>query len=245
MKDDWPLSPKGAVSNLSKAAQDVLTQIQRRLAQDRSHGLLLLSRSWLRNVEPQAARPDGLICDLLLVSQDFGGLHLFTLCEPGSEEKVTQYSGTTARNLKKSLVLEGGCEEKFYISNRVVPCSATSKIDSPCANKQYPDIYDMAHTPDKLNKILEALAIVLAKVPSMLSNSMGVSFMNLLTEKQYQLVHEEIEYYRELWIKGAAGSGKTLVAVEFMRELRRRDEHLGKNEILYVCENKGLKEHVR
>ncbi len=242
------MSPKGAVSNLPKAAQDVITQIQDMLAQGRSQGLILVSRSWLRNVDPQAARPDGLICDLLLVSQDFGGLHLFTLCEPGSEEKVAQYSGTTARNLKKSLVLEGGCEEKFYISNRVVPCSATPKIDSPCANKQYPEMYDMAKPcrtfPEKLHKILEALVIVLAKVPSMLSNSLGVSYMNLLTERQFQLVYEGIDY-RELWIKGAAGSGKTLVAVEFMRELHRRDEHLEKDEILYVCENKGLREKVR
>ncbi len=243
MKDDWPLSPKGAVSKLSKAAQDVKTQIQVMLAQGRSHGLLLVSRSWLRNVYPQAARPDDLICDLLLVSQDFGGLHLVTLCEPGSEENVAQYCLTTARDLKKSLVLEGDCEEKNYISDRVVPYSASPKIDSPCTNKQYPDINDMAYTP--LNKIVEALAIILAKVPSMLSNSVGVSFMNLLTERQCQLVHEQIRYYRELWIKGPAGSGKTLVAVEFMTELRRRDKHLEKNEILYVCESKGLGEQVR
>lgn len=245
MKDDWPVSPKGAVSNLPKAAQDVILQIQDMLAQGRTRGLVLVSRSWLRDVNPEA-RPDGLICDLLLVSQDFGGLHLVTLCEPGSEENIAQYSLTTARDLKKSLVLEGGCEEKFYISNHVVPCSAT-KIDSFCANKQYLELYDMAYTPEKLNKILEALVIVLAKVPSTLSNSLGVSFMNLLTVKQFQLVHEQIEdcSCRELWIKGPAGSGKTLVAVEFMRELRRRDEHLRKQEILYVCENKGLREKVR
>lgn len=230
------MSPSGAVSNLPKAAKYVITQIQGMLAQGGSQGLLLVSRSWVRNV--------GLICDLLLVSQDFGGLHLFTLCKPGSEENVIQYSLTTARNLKKSLVLEGGCKEKFYISNSVVPCSARTKMDSPCANKQYPELYDMAHTPEKLNNILKALVIVLAKVPSMLSNSLGVSFMNLLTVRQFQLVHEQIEYHRELWVNGPAGSGKTLVAVEFMRELRLRDEHLKKDEILYVCENKGLRQQV-
>ncbi|XP_078380308.1 schlafen family member 13-like [Oculina patagonica] len=247
VKDDWPLSPKGAVSNLPKAAQDVITQIQDMLANGGTHGIILVSRSWLRDVDPQAACPDGLICDLLLVTSDYGGLNLVTLCEPGSEESVAEYSLTTARDLKKSLVLEGGCDEKFYISNRVVPCSATRKIDIPCANKQYPKLYDMAYTPEKLYKILEALVIVLAKVPSTLSNSLGVSFMNLLTVRQFQLVHEQIEdcSCKELWIKGPAGSGKTLVAVEFMRELRRRDEHLRKYEILYVCENKGLREQVR
>ena len=105
----------------------------------------------------------------------------------------------------------------------------------------------MRHTPEKLNKILDALVIVLAKVPSTLSSALGVTFMNLLTPRQFQLVHEQIDEpgSRQLWVKGPAGSGKTLVAIEFIRELYCRDEHLTKDSILYVCENKGLREQVR
>lgn len=109
----------------------------------------------------------------------------------------------------------------------------------------YPKRYDMGCTPEKLNKILEALVIVLAKVPSTLSSSLGVSVLNLLTVKQFQLVHEEIDEHRELWVKGPARTGKTVVAIELMRELQRRDERLIEDEILYVCENKGLRQQVR
>lgn len=109
----------------------------------------------------------------------------------------------------------------------------------------YPKRYDMGCTVEKLNKILEALVIVLAKVPSTLSSSLGVSVLNLLTVKQFQPVHEEIDEHRELGVKGPAGTGKTVVAIELTRELQRRDEHLIDDEILYVCENKGLREQVR
>lgn len=254
MKDDCPVSPKAALSKLPSAANAMIQQIQGIVKEDGSGGLLLFSRSWLRNVGPgvrpngPGARPSGLICDLLLVSQGMGGLHLVSLCEPESEEDVTPYSLTTARDLKRSLVFEGGCDEKFYISNHVITCSGeTTNIDGLGANSQYPSVYDIIYTPEKLNNILDALVIVLAKVPSSLSSSMGVTFMNLLTPLQFQLVHEKIDECecRELWIKGPAGSGKTLVAVEFMKELLRRDEELEKDHILYVCENKGLRQQVR
>ena len=243
---NWSVSPKGAESNLPKEAQDFIRRFQEQLAKGRRRGLFVLSHSsaW-RTDAGSVARPGGCICDLLLISRDMGGLHLLTLCEPGSEEEVSVYSLASAQALKNSLVLEGGCNKKFYISNYVVPCSATTTTDGLCsANKRYPKQYDMGYSREKLNDILEALVIILAKVPSTLSNSLGISFMNLLTKKQFQLVHEQIEHYRELWVKGAAGTGKTLVAVEFMRELRRHDKHLTKDEILYVCENKGIRKQV-
>lgn len=251
VKDDCPVSPKAALSKLPPEAEAMIQKVQGIVKTSGSGGLLLFSRSWLRNVGPEVcpngpgARPSGLICDLLLVSQGMGGLHLLTLCEAGSKESVTRYSLTAAKDLKRSLVLGGGCEEKFYISNHVIPCSAPTKIDDLHAHSLYPPEYDVGYNLEKLNKILEALVIVLAKVPSTLSSALGVNFMNLLTPLQFQLVHEEIDESRELWVKGPAGSGKTLVATEFMRELRRRDEHLRKCNILYVCENKGLREHVR
>ena len=228
----------------------MIQQIQGIVKEGGSGGLLLFSRSWLRNVGPEVcpngpgARPSGLICDLLLASQGMGGLHLITLCESGSEESVTCYSLTAAKDLKRSLVLGGGCEEKFYISSHVIPCAATN-IDGLGANSLYPPVYDLGLTPEKLNKILDALVIVLAKVPSTLSSTLGVSFMNLLSPLQFQLVHEQIDESRELWVKGPAESGKTLVAIEFIRELRRRDENLTEDNILFVCENKDLREQLR
>ena len=249
MKDDCPMFPKAALSKLpsrASTAEALIQQMREVVKKSGSGGLLLFSCSWLRNVG-LGARPSGLICDLLLVSQGMGGLHLLTMCEPGSEESITSYSQTTARDLKKFLESDGGCDEKFYISTHVVSCSASTNLDGLGANNLYPPVYDMGHTPEKLNKILDALVIVLAKVPSTLSSALGVTFMNLLTPLQFQLVHEEIDEpeSRELWIKGPAGSGKTLVAIKFIRELRRRDENLTEHNILFVCENKGLREQVR
>ena len=253
MKDDCPMFPEGALSKLPSTAKALIRQIQGIVKTGGIGGLLLFSCSWLRNVGPgvrpngPGVRPSGLICDLLLVSQGMGGLHLLTICQPGFEKSIASYSQTTARDLKKFLESEGGCDEKFYISKHVVSCSVTTNLDGLGASSLYPAVYDMGHTPEKLNKILNALVIVLAKVPSTLSSALGVTFMNLLTPLQFQLVHEQIDEpgSRELWIKGPAGSGKTLVAIEVIRELQVRDEYLTIDNILYVCENKGLREQVR
>ena len=88
------------------------------------------------------------------------------------------------------------------------------------------------------------MVITVAVVPSTLSSKLGVTIFNLLTTEQFRLVHQQIEVNRELWIKGVAGTGKTLVAMEFMRELRRR-EKLQRDEFLYVCENEGIASQVR
>ena len=117
--------PKAALSKLPSTAVILIQQIQGIVKEGGIGGLLLFSRSWLRNFGPgvrpdgPGARPRGLICDLLLLSQGLGGLHLLTICKPGSKKSLTCYSQTTARDLKKFLESEGGCDEKFYISKDV------------------------------------------------------------------------------------------------------------------------------
>lgn len=187
---------------------------------------------------------DGVICDLLLISRNMGGLHLFTLSHSASDNRFLQYGREAAQSIKRSLVKDGACRSKFYVSYHVVSCTDAAEVELASRDVRYPKGYDLESPREKLNEVLKAMVFILASVPSTLSNKLGVSIMNLLTKEQFQLVHEQIEINRELWIKGVAGTGKTLVAVEFMRELKRR-EKLDKEEILCVCENEGIANQIR
>ena len=235
------MTPEGFETNLPDRAKEVIKRIQQRCSNGRSGALLVASRS-LSSCLGHGSKNDGVICDLLLFSREMKGLHLFTLSDSESEEKFMTYAQTTARALKKALVINGGCHEKFFITPHVVPCCAvTVQVETELtADSPYPVEYQLESPREKLNEILKSLVIVLAQKPSMLSNKQGISFFNMLTKEQFQLLYQEIDRHRELWIKGAAGTGKTLVAVEFIRELRRRNPRLTKANILYVCENRGL-----
>lgn len=192
------------------------------------------------------SKEDGVICDLLLFSRDLGGLHLFTLCNSESEGLFLPYAQSTAKALKKALVSDGGYHEKFYISFHVVPChAATVQVGPFSPDRRYPREYQLESSREKLNGILKSLVIVLAQVPSVLSNKQGISFLNILTVEQFQLLYQEIDRHKELWIKGAAGTGKTLVAAEFIKQLRYRDASLKKENILYICENRGIRDKMR
>jgi len=240
---EFPVFPEGFDSTLSREAQWVIQKIQKKCCGDRNRGLLVASRSWLGNTG--GTPMEGVICDLLLISRNMGGLHLFTLCHSATDDRFLKYSREAARSIKISLKKDGACGEKFYISSHVVQsCMEEPVIQLESRDSRYPKGYDLDSSREKLNEVLKALVIILASVPSTLSNKLGVSIMNLLTKEQFQLVHQQIEVHRELWIKGVAGTGKTLVAVEFMRELHRR-EKLKKSEILCVCENEGIANQIR
>ena len=88
------------------------------------------------------------------------------------------------------------------------------------------------------------MVIGLTAVPSTLSSKVGVTILNLLTKEQFQVVYEMIDVTRELWVKGVAGTGKTLVAVEMMKRIRLHENVEG-HEILYVCETEGIANQVR
>ncbi|XP_022781911.1 schlafen family member 11-like isoform X3 [Stylophora pistillata] len=239
--DTFLVSPEGVESSLPAEAQAVIRNIQKVCRRDRFRGFLAVSRSWLRDTGGTAV--DSVICDVLLVSRNMGGLHLYTLCD-AADETSFQYSKEAAQSIKKRLSENGARGQKFYVSSHVLPCRAGREVKFPSPDDRYPKSYDLLSPRGKLNEILKAMVVTLAAVPSTLSCKLGVTFFNLLTTEQFRLVHQQIEVNRELWIKGVAGTGKTLVAVEFMRELRRR-EKLQRNEILYVCENEGIASQVR
>lgn len=238
----FPVFPEGFETTLSPEVQSVIHKIQKKCSGYRNRGLLVASRSWMGNTG--GTPMEGVICDLLVISRNMGGLHLLTLCHSDADDRFLNYSREAARSIKVSLVKDGACREKFYISPHVVSCMEESDIKLESCDGRYPKGYNLESSREKLNEVLKSMVIILASVPSTLSNKLGVSIMNLLTKEQFKLVHQQIEVNRELWIKGVAGTGKTLVAVEFMRELHRR-EKLRKSEILCVCENEGIANQIR
>ena len=239
--------PKGFVSNLPEEAKQVIRKIQEQI----TNGLLVASPSMLSAVQKEELRKeDGVICDLLLLSESLGRLHLISLVSSGSQDQFFPHARATAKAVKKSLVRNGGCYEKFYITCQVVLCNrvGTEPFEIPPPDSPYPEEYHLRSSPQelvKINRILQSLVIVLAQVPSFLSNKQGLSFLNLLTKEQFQLLYNEIDEHRELWIRGVGGTGKTVVAVEFMRELLRRDPNLRPANILYVCHRPGMLSQIR
>ena len=183
-----------------------------------------------------------MICDLLVFSTGLGGLHLYTVCKEGRVEDCRNYSREVSLLIKKSLVQNGGCSVRLYITYHVVSTSA--KVEPPHPDERYPQCYDLRNRKQDLNVVLKALAINLAQVPSPLSSNLGVEIMCLLTKEQFELVHKEIYRKRELWVKGAAGTGKTLVALEVIKKIALLYK-LDKNEILFVAENEGIVQQIR
>ena len=240
------MTPKGFESAVPAAAP-AIKQIREKYAVHRDRGLLVGYRSLLRSLNPDIPHVDGVVCDALVVSRE-KGLHLVTICntEPKTPgQQFANYSRAAAKALKKKLVLKGGCREKFFVTHEVVPFSTEETLSLHNEDDRYPDVYKMGSTREKFSKILDALVIVSASFPSPLSSKLGVDFLNMLTARQFMLVKKNIMQQKECWVKGPAGTGKSLVAVEFMRELRRCQPNLRKEEILYVCENKGMRERIR
>ena len=239
--------PKGFVSNLPKEAKIVIRKIQDQI----TNGLLVASPSMMSAVQKEGKRKeDGVICDLLLLNESLGRLHLISLVSSGSQDQFFPHARATAKAVKKSLVRNGGCYEKFYITCQVVLCNrvGTKPLEIPYPDSRYPKEYHLRSSPQKLvkiNKILKSLVLVLAQFPSFLSNKQGLRFLNLLTKEQFELFHKAIDEHRELWIQGPAGTGKTVVAVEFIRTLLRRDPNLKPENILYVCERPAMLPQIR
>ena len=233
--------PEGFQESLQKEEQDIISQIQRLSSlRTEESGLIVASKSWRANLGEWPS--DHVVCDLLVISTGLGGLHLYTVCKEGMEDECDDYSKEVSQNLKRRLVQNGGCSVMFYITYHVVSCS--TKVEPPLYDDRYPQCYDLINRKQHFNEVLKALVIVLAQVPSTLSNYLGVNIMFLLTKEQFQLVHKEIYHKRELWVKGAAGTGKTLVALEVIKKIRLM-ENLGKDEILFVGENEGIVHQVR
>ena len=107
----FPVFPEGFETTLTPEVQSVIHKIQKKCSGYRNRGLLAASRSWMGDTG--GTPMEGVICDLLVISRNMGGLHLFTLCHSDADDRFLNYSREAARSIKISLVKDGACREKF------------------------------------------------------------------------------------------------------------------------------------
>ena len=98
--EKFPLWPRGVDSSFPILAQGAISNIQKVCCRDRNRGFLAVWRSWLRDTGGTAI--DSVICDVLLVSRNIGGLHLHSLYNAAYEKSV-KYSKKTTQSIKKQL----------------------------------------------------------------------------------------------------------------------------------------------
>ena len=134
------------------------------LLQGRNRGFLAVSHSWLRDTGGIAI--DSVICDVLLVSRNIGGPHLYSLCD-AVDEKSLKYSKRATKSIKKHLSENCGRGQRFYLSYHVLPCRAGGEVIRLLPDDRYPKSYDF-HTPRaKLNEILKAVVKTVAALSAL------------------------------------------------------------------------------
>ncbi|XP_036125675.1 schlafen family member 5-like [Molossus molossus] len=203
-------------------------------------GILIFSRSWAVDVGLQEKQ--GVICDALLLSQNKIPV-LYTILSK-RDEHWKDYSMTVARTLKQKLVNTGGYTGKLCIipSAFLLEPGKTSDALYGLNLQKYPESYKLMTTQD-MEALLQSLVIVLRGFRSFLSEELGSEVLNLLTDKQYELLSMNFRSTRELFVHGLPGSGKTVLALRIMEKIRNVF-HCQPGEILYICENKPLQEFV-
>ncbi|NXG47060.1 SLFN8 protein, partial [Psilopogon haemacephalus] len=107
----------------------------------------------------------------------------------------------------------------------------------------YPPHYGMVSNGN-LRDLLRALTVALLTFKSFLSDRVGYEFLNLLTFKQYELLSENLHRTKKLYVYGLPGTGKTVLAMKIMEKIRIMLQ-CSQEEVLYICETKGLRDFVQ
>ncbi|NXT52641.1 SLN13 protein, partial [Pluvianellus socialis] len=208
-----------------------------------SEGVLIFSRSWA--VEVGLPENQTIICDVLLIAKDRPPI-LYTICNCCISEDLFEYSRCIARTLKEKLVNTGGYIHKLCVIPKVLtlhPQTNPGKEWDLNIQEMYPQNYSLINSGN-LKALLHALTVVLLSFKSFLSDYVGSEVLNLLTIKQYQLLSENLHKTKKLYIYGLPGTGKTVVALKIIEKISSMLK-CKQEEILYICENKPLRDFVR
>ncbi|XP_045629461.1 schlafen family member 5-like [Ursus americanus] len=205
-----------------------------------SQGILIFSRSWA--VDLGLPEKKGVICDALLLSRNNIPLLYTILSECDASWKDN--SVIVARTLKQKLVNTGGYTGKLCITPLVFLLNPDRTAETLHGSdlQIYPESYNLKTTQD-MEALLQSLVIVLLGFRSFLSEELGSEVLNILTDKQYELLSKNIRVTRELFVHGLPGSGKTIVALRIMEKIRNVF-HCQPSDILYICENQPLRKFV-
>ncbi|XP_027423282.1 schlafen family member 5 isoform X2 [Zalophus californianus] len=219
-----------------KGLRDLINKEMSRFSQ----GILIFSRSWA--VDLGLPEKQGVICDALLLSQNNIPL-LYTILSECNASRMG-YSMTVARTLKQKLVNTGGYTGKLCITPLVFLLNPDRTAETlHCSDFPiYPESYNL-RTTQHVEALLQSLVIVLLGFRSFLSEELGSEVLNILTDKQYELLSKNIRMTRELFIHGLPGSGKTILALRIMEKIRNVF-HCQPSDILYICENQPLRKFV-
>ncbi|EPQ03943.1 Schlafen family member 11 [Myotis brandtii] len=238
--EDLQFTPESLLKELYSEHEGLKELIKKQM-HSFSRGILIFSRSWA--VDLNLKEKQGVICDALLVTQNSPPIFYTVLREQDADGQL--YCTRTAFTLKQKLVNMGGYTGKLCVMTKVLHLSPESNAESLEGSDsliKYPKSYYLADTK-QMEALLQSLVIVLLSFRSFLSDQLGCEILNLLTVQQYEIVSKNLRKTTELFIHGLPGSGKTIVAMKIMEKIKNT---MGceKNEILYVCENRPLKDFI-
>uniref|UniRef100_A0A669PB96 Schlafen family member 13 n=1 Tax=Phasianus colchicus TaxID=9054 RepID=A0A669PB96_PHACC len=234
-------APEKLIKDLFQEHQGLKSLMDEQL-KDVFEGVVIFSRSWA--VEVGLSENQGIICDVLLVAKGRPPI-LYTVCKHISED-LFHYSRRTAWRLKEKLVNTGGYTHKLCVIPKLLTLPPSYNYGEEWdlnVQKLYPQNYGLINSVN-LKNLLHSLIIVLLNFKSFLSDSVGFEFLNLLTIEQYQLLSENLHKTKKLYVYGLPGTGKTVVALKVIEKIRNMFK-CKQQEVLYICENKPLKDFVR
>ncbi|KAK1804596.1 hypothetical protein P4O66_020592 [Electrophorus voltai] len=202
-------------------------------------GILIMSKSWAVDIS-QPGNKDVIGEALLIMSEEYP--KLFTVVKKETSE-LWKYAKETAFHLKQKLVNLGGYTKWICVVPCLLDCNTGEMIQSETAGHLlYPHSYSLGHL-EEVKALLRSLVIVVLSFTSPLRDKLGSEIINLLTEEQYNIL-QFYEGHKSLFIHGLAGSGKTLLAMEKIKKIKNSEQCKSEN-ILYLCENQGLKDFMR
>uniref|UniRef100_A0A803YAQ3 Schlafen family member 13 n=1 Tax=Meleagris gallopavo TaxID=9103 RepID=A0A803YAQ3_MELGA len=234
-------TPEKLIKDLFQEHQGLKSLMDEQL-KDVFEGVVIFSRSWA--VEVGLSENQGIICDVLLAAKGRPPI-LYTVCKHPSEA-LFHYSRRTAWMLKKKLVNTGGYTHKLCVIPKLLTLPRSFSYGEEWdvnVQKLYPQNYGLINSIN-LKNLLHSLIIVLLNFRSFLSDSVGFEVLNLLTIEQYQLLSENLHKTKRLYVYGLPGTGKTVVALKVIEKIRNMFK-CKQQEVLYICENKPLKDFVR
>ena len=176
--------------------------------------------------------------DIILMS-DTKGVHLITLYKDNEKDlhQVEHYSKTMAAQLDKLLKAcqrKGTCQR--YVLVRHIVHESQRFQDINFSNPQVP----VGMRPYRFDYLLDSLAVIMSTINFTLQSLSKV--MHILTVDQSKLLWHEFNSHKTLFVHGAAGTGKTIIAMEVAQKLANL---YGPGRVLYLCTNAPLKEEVR